>query len=531
MRDAWKRGLRVAGYAIMAVAIAHCGDNSNNDNGGGRTPGQRTPTPVRTNAGPTSTLSVPTATGGGGGVTATPTTAGTPSGNACPSAISVLGDETTARLDSGWTGQAFNSKIISRGEATVQTDCGGKARPCGVCNLTGPIANPDVNQGISNNHRCTNNTSIECTDDSACAKLCVGGSNDGKPCSAVTDCPGDSTTCPNAGTCAFFFGAPLPLAAGGVSTCVINQITGNITGTANIETGESTSTTHLTSNVFTSPVQEEPCPACVGDPTIGDGQRGGSCDGGSRNGLTCDIGGQSPTFVAHGATSFDCPPLAGGKIGSLPIILNNATSTTTLTLSDANPDCKSGGGKCFCDTCASLAAEPCTTNADCSGGAVCGGKRCRGGTNNGNICTATTECPSGACSTPGQPTQTNQCDSGSTCVPDATDALSGHCSDGPFENFCGPTEGFRGCKADSDCPAAGDTCSGGKFRGCYLDNGVIGGSVSAFGKADVPVNGVSHPTLSSLFCIAPTSSSAVNSAAGLPGLGRLTLPATAREIE
>src|SRR6185369_46410 len=121
----------------------------------------------------------------------------------------------------------------------------------------------DVNQGISNNHRCTNNTSIECTDDSACAKLCVGGSNDGKPCSAVTDCPGDSTTCPNAGTCAFFFGAPLPLAAGGVSTCVINQITGNITGTANIETGESTSTTHLTSNVFTSPVQEEPCPACV----------------------------------------------------------------------------------------------------------------------------------------------------------------------------------------------------------------------------------------------------------------------------
>ena len=39
----------------------------------------------------------------------------------------------------------------------------------------------------------------------------------------------------------------------------------------------------------------------------------------------------------------------------------------------------------------------------------------------------------------------------------------------------------------------------------------------------MPVNDASDPTLAALFCIGPTASSAVNAAAGLPGLGRLEL--------
>ncbi len=527
MRDAWKRGLRVAGYAVMAIAIAHCGDNSNNSNSS--TPGAtRTPTPVVATTTPGEGTPVETVTGE---VTATPTP--TENANPCPAAIAVVGDAANARLDSGWTGLAHDSKIIDRGEATVATDCGGNARPCGVCNLTGPIANPDVNQGISNNHRCTNNTAIECTDDTPCsARTCVGGTQDGQACTANTDC--DSNLCPAAGTCAFFFGAPLPLAAGGVSTCVVNQIIGNITGTANIETGESASSTHLVSSVFLGPILEQPCPECVGDTTIADGQRDGTCNGGARDTLPCDAGGQSPEFLSHGTTSFDCPAVPGGKIGGLPISLSNTTSTQTLTLSSASPDCRSGGGKCFCDTCADVGAEPCTNNTDCPGGAVCGGLRCRGGANNGTACTtpgtSSGECPGGACSTPGQATQPNACDSGSTCVPDSAGSLNGHCSEGPFDTFCSPHETFRSCSSQADCPFAGDDCTLGQLRPCFLDNGEVGGSVSAFGQADVPVNGVSHPTLSSLFCIAPTSASSVNGAAGLPGLGRLSLPATAREV-
>lgn len=83
---------------------------------------------------------------------------------------------------------------------------------------------------------------------------------------------------------------------------------------------------------------------------------------------------------------------------------------------------------------------------------------------------------------------------------------------------------------NADCQFPGDSCTGSELQPCFLDSGVIGGSVSAAGVADPPVNGVSHPTLAALFCIGPTSASAVNTAAGLPGLGRLQQPATATEI-
>jgi hypothetical protein len=494
----------------MAIAIAHCGDGNSNDNN--TTPGTtRTATP--------GVAATPTLTGGSnetpvGTVTATntnigvvPTVTPTPvDGNVCPAAISFEGNASSTRLDSGWTGLAHDSKIIDRGKVTVATDCAGNPRPCGVCNLTGPVANPDAGAGTSNNHRCSGDSSIECTGDG--------------------DCTGT-------GTCVFFFGAPLPLAAGGVSTCIVNQVVGSITGTANIETGEGASNVQLISSVFTGPVLDQPCPTCEGDTTPADGQRNGTCNGGQRPGQPCDVGGTSAVFEPNGKTSFDCPPLSGGKIGGLPIDLSNSTSTTTQTLSDANPNCRAAAGKkCFCDTCATAAAEPCSTNADCPGGAACGGLRCRGGANNGNACTTagtSTECPGGACGVPGQASAPNACDEAGTCTA-VGGSNSGECSAGPFEQFCSPHDVFRSCTGDGECPFAGDTCSLGKNRPCFLDNGNVGGSASATGAADVPVNGVSHPTLSALFCIAPTSSSAVNSAAGLPGLGRLQLTGTATEV-
>jgi len=44
------------------------------------------------------------------------------------------------------------------------------------------------------------------------------------------------------------------------------------------------------------------------------------------------------------------------------------------------------------------------------------------------------------------------------------------------------------------------------------------------------IDDVSNPTLASLFCIGPTTSGSVNSAAGLPGLGRLQLPGIAKGL-
>jgi len=161
---------------------------------------------------------------------------------------------------------------------------------------------------------------------------------------------------------------------------------------------------------------------------------------------------------------------------------------------------------------------------------------CAGGANINTNCSVDSECP------------------GSTCVA----ANKGSCAGGPFEQFCGPNATFQGCASDPDCAAqnncvggsnAGaacigasscpggscqskvggtqETCSIGRFRDCFLDNGVVGGTVNATGVAQAPVHDVSNPTLAALFCIGPTTSGSVNGAPGLPGLGRLELPGIA----
>jgi hypothetical protein len=109
-------------------------------------------------------------------------------------------------------------------------------------------------------------------------------------------------------------------------------------------------------------------------------------------------------------------------------------------------------------------------------------------------------------------------------VPDpGTPSPNDHiCASGPTEQFCGPVETFRGCTTNTDCTRAGDTCSISRNRDCF-DNGVVGDVVAATGQPDPPSGHQSDPTLAALFCVGPTTAPAVNSAAGLPGLGRLEL--------
>jgi hypothetical protein len=226
----------------------------------------------------------------------------------------------------------------------------------------------------------------------------------------------------------------------------------------------------------------------------------------------------------------------------------------------------------------------CTTLAGICGGAT--GQRCTGGTNSGSPCSASgTQCPgSGAsCQVPGAATLFNQCSDAfcsatNTCVggtnqdancvdnsecPGGTCAAGneGTCAAGPFDQYCGPVGTFKGCTSDADCTGlnacvgggtpglacsidgdcsgglcksklggVAELCINGHNRDCFLDNGVLGGTVVATGLADPPTNDQSDPTLAALFCIGPTSSGAVNGAAGLPGLGRLELPGHAQGL-
>ncbi len=431
----------------------------------------RTPTPVITPTGDTPTTN-PTETGGvtatpDGTPTLTPTATGaTPTGptatngtptptptstvvDGCPVAVEVEGNGGSLKiLDTGWTGLAHDQTVISDGKLTFTVSgCAGSAPNCGQCNIGGPIQNVNADAGDINAHRCSNDTSIKCDNDGGC-------------------------TAP--GKCVFYFGAPLPLSAGGVSTCVTNQINGSVSGTSNLDTGAFVSTINLSSRVFNAIELALPCPACVGDRALNDGTAGGTCSGGPKNGMPCDGNGSSavPSF---GTTSLDCPPNPGAAITTLSISLDGSSGTETLTLSDTSPNCSGAAGeKCFC-------------LAD-------------GQTTRPNACIDATDMPG----------------NGTDCGTD------GRCTEGPVDQQCN-IETFRGCLNNGECPASGDSC-GSAPRLCYGDDGDVGGSITAVGMADPPdANGASDPTFAALFCVGKTNA-AVNAAAGLPGLGRIELP-------
>jgi len=434
----------------------------------------------------------------------------------CPTKISFTGDATSTEsiLDTGWTGIAHRAPVIANGDVTIGVSCAAQ-RPCGTCTIAGPIANVRANQ--IDNRRCTNDTSIKCTSNTPCT---AGG-----------------------GTCQFFFGSTLPLAAGGVGTCVVNQFQGPITGTANIESGETATTALLSSRVFTGPT-DNPCPRCSDAGGINDGVLGGTCDDGPRVGLACDANGFVPGRPDFGRTSLDCPPPTGTLVATLPIDLSNSTDPVTKTLSAASPNCGDGSGeKCLCDTCNNAAGSVCDDNADCIavGATICGGRRCVGGTNNGGICAgaAASQCPGGGiCGKAGEPSKASACldDSLTVGIFDCTDTApvdqEGECTSGPVTQTCSVASGHgqRSCGSDVDCGGGVGTCVAGN-RGCFLTGGFTGkvgtNTLTAIGMEDAPMNDTSSPTLAAVFCVGPTSASAVNSVAGLPGPGRVTIKGTA----
>jgi len=61
------------------------------------------------------------------------------------------------------------------------------------------------------------------------------------------------------------------LSAGGTATCVVNKISAELTGNANIATGASDTTVSNNSRPFLPEGYDQPCPVCNGDATPNDG--------------------------------------------------------------------------------------------------------------------------------------------------------------------------------------------------------------------------------------------------------------------
>ncbi len=151
---------------------------------------------------------------------------------ACPTTLAFVADAAASQttLDLGSTGIAHRQPILGNADLTLAlSNCTGANRPCGLCELSGPIANADAGAGQLNSQRCSTDSSKKCTSDAVClARTSVGGTNDGASCSAT------------AGRCfcrtAEAVRRPVAVASmpvrpwrrGGTASCIVNQFDGAV---------------------------------------------------------------------------------------------------------------------------------------------------------------------------------------------------------------------------------------------------------------------------------------------------------------
>jgi hypothetical protein len=238
---------------------------------------------------------------------------------------------------------------------------------------------------------------------------------------------GSNLDCTSAGC---RYGPPLPITnpIGAISTCVLNSVAQDATGTSQCDTGSLdidiplSALVHLTGDQLpkrcsgtTDPNDEgrkcaadpdcpggmcvsdttdvQPCPIC--NPATN------RCNGGPNDGNPCTPG----TLLAPGPTfptSHDCPPPlgpfpAGTEIGALPVPYVLTTGAASKVSTDLENQ-----ARVFCGFCASPLTQnfkdldpnapdipvPCTSNADCAGLVGCPGA--------GDPCTACRQRSAGA---------------------------------------------------------------------------------------------------------------------------------------
>lgn len=304
---------------------------------------------------------------------------------------------------------------------------------------------------------------------------------------------------------------------------------------------------------------------CTKDPTPDDGIRGGTCVNGANSGLSCDVTGANSSFPAYpvsepgesgGGYSLDCLPDTGKNISGAGLVINLTQTTGTSSL-NANVSCTGPAAElnCPCLQCTTDASVPCNSDADCSsqsgacvlapkflctGNADCQGRDvgpCKlfGSTSRcesllSQSCTTNTDCSSAAIG----PCNPSTCaakglgSSGTFPFPNqCTDLLCsdiggnlGECTIGPDERSCDGVvkangTGILACNSQEDCSPssvgidAGD-CTLLERRACFLDPIVAQGTPNP----ETPIGAAA-------FCVPPTSNSAINDVAGLPGPGRI----------
>ncbi len=273
-----------------------------------------------------------------------------------PAGCDCCGNTRFGFLTEAADGSDCGTVLDDSGNQIIPLECGGLYFGGGLDGVPLPALIPDYGQSYTKITACNSGTGALTLGHMTAAET---GSN--RDCTAV----------------GCLYGAPLPIpnsASTSTSTCVINVVATNATGSANCNDGSVASLDlplssglYLTGDLLPAVPGIQPCPICdTGTNT---------CQGGPNNGLACAPG----TLQTGGPypTSHDCPPPGAAFIGALPIGYKLTTGTQTDIAFD-NAGAPQTNIFCgFCATSGGVFQNPavaCTSNADCTTGTF---TRCR----------------------------------------------------------------------------------------------------------------------------------------------------------
>lgn len=374
------------------------------------------------------------------------------------------------RLETGWNGIGHDQDVVNNYATSLSITCPNSGPPCGACTVDG--LDPAGEQSAAFT-RCQQDPTIPCSNPF-----------------------GTDPVCPGTQDCVYYLGPPAPLSASNTPTCGLFRLENDITGTFDPDSGVGEQNIQLRAVIHTGIALNKPCPICVGDPTPKDGIKGGVCDGGTRDGLDCDVQGFDATFAAGEGVSLDCVPHPLQNITGQGLKLGLELTTGSVSVPfNLSCDFPLNSEACACAVCSLDASQGCNDDAECAA-------------------TMSGTCTSTGGGTPRQP---NGC-ADQTCTDIGDDR--GECAAGPDVKACDGVirangGGYVLCSNDSECQVgaigfdAGD-CTLIEPRPCFLD------PIVAAGTPDPD-----QPVMVAGFCVPPTSSSGVNSATGLPGPSRV----------
>lgn len=420
-----------------------------------------------------------------------------------------------ADLDIGWTGQSHDLGVVDGAGYVVDLfDCDGPGGPNTLCTV-GPSCSGDAHSA--------------CTTDAQCAALgqgtCRKSQVDVGPhcsldlqtaCANDGDCPGVGNVCLHQ-----FHGPPLPLAAGGLSVCVVNVFTEDVTGTRDLATGAGAVRLREKAITYLTGTPSRPCPVCGGfcAATAGSSSRHQCtndadcadvlshkcvrdpvCSTGPNVDKQCrpdpPFGGPTTVF---GNPSVDCPPDRNADVsnGGLDILFDSVTTGIASMLPTVQ------------------CADPSFASKTCAGGA-----------NNGASCTLDAQCPGATCSFQcycggaggSRQSRPNACDPACVGGPNDT-AACGADSECPG-GFCHPAD----CRPDPIAPAALQPYEGActiSHENCFVNAGTTSAGITRAGVVDP-----TDPVSAAVSCIDTTTRPAVDSTGGLPGPVALRVPTT-----